>query len=83
MSKKSDKYESLVQYIEDYDFSDSSVLLFTKEDGRYLLEACETQVGATVKLNEHMNILYCPRCERQCRKNYDLFCSGCGKRLKY
>lgn len=29
------------------------------------------------------NIYYCPCCGRQARRNYDLYCSGCGQALRY
>lgn len=81
--QKSEKFEALARYIENYDYNNLSTLMFPKEDSRFLLEACDKQVAEHVRLNEGMGILYCPHCERACRKGYDLFCSGCGKKLKY
>lgn len=82
--KKNEKFESIRNYIFDYDYENLSVLMFPKEDGRYLYEACEKQVSENVRVNtNNASILYCPICERQCRKGYDLFCSGCGQKLNY
>lgn len=82
--KKNEKYNALKNYIFDYDYENLSVLMFSKEDARYLYEACGKQIAEKAHVNKHnTNILYCATCERQCRKGYDLYCSGCGQKLSY
>lgn len=81
--QRSDKFQALARYIENYDYANTRVLMFPKKDGQLLQEACEAQVEVPVKLNKEKGILYCPKCERHARKNYDVYCSGCGVKLSY
>lgn len=44
-------------------------------------EAREKQMPMEPMSNK--NIMYCPVCERKVRRNYDLYCSGCGQALNW
>lgn len=83
--ERNEKYEALARYISHYDTENlpenRKLLYFPVEDKDFLLEACLDKVPETIK--ENGDILYCPKCERQARKNYDKYCSGCGKKLLY
>ena len=82
--EKNDKFTALKNYIYNYDYQNLSILMFPKEDGKWLYEACAKQTAEHVMINKNdKNILYCPKCEREYRKGYDLYCSGCGQKLKY
>lgn len=82
--QKSDKFEALARYTAHYDYENLPLLRYPKEDGPFLQEACEKQVAKPVKANKkYAGILYCPCCKRHVRKDYDVYCSGCGNKLNY
>ena len=79
--EKSEKYNALARFIAAYDVQNLPTIMFPVEDKDFLLTACLNNVAEKVK--ENGSILYCPQCERQARKGYDKYCSGCGKKLAY
>lgn len=42
--EKSEKFQALARYIENYDYNNLNLLMFPKEDGKFLLEACKSQI---------------------------------------
>lgn len=77
------EYCALADYILDCLRHKNKTIVFSEEDLIFLENACIGMIPMSVKINEKKGILYCPACERQVRKNYDLFCSGCGQNLSY
>ena len=46
-------------------------------------EVRERYSGKKPILNENINIMFCPICERKVKRNFDLYCSGCGQKLDW
>lgn len=46
-------------------------------------EARERQKEKKPILNENVNIMFCPICERKVKRKFDLYCSGCGQKLDW
>lgn len=46
-------------------------------------EAVEKQRAKKPVLNKKSSVLFCPVCERKVRRNYDLYCSGCGQDIDW
>lgn len=68
------------QIIEDMELLNKYKFIGTVEDCR---EARERQKGKKPILNENVNIMFCPICERKVKRKFDLYCSGCGQKLDW
>lgn len=72
----------IIHQMEDGDYNKGSFLEIPKEAQEYVVDAMEKQTLHHVKRNEN-GVLYCPICERRARNEYDMYCSGCGRKLIY
>ena len=61
----------------------ASIDVATEEDYKFLVIAVDKQKALEPKLNKESNVFFCPECERRAKKNYDLYCSGCGQKLDW
>lgn len=85
------QYEALSGYISSYILDSINnpnkvatfSATFSEVDLMFLKNACDKMAPMSVKMNKDKDILYCPVCERQAKRSYDLFCSGCGQKLSY